>query len=272
MEGLDGEYTELTVLVLAQQENDSLLFCYSIFMDDIPQIYLFKYLAQLNGHKEMADRIGLIANAQDGQFLDSVANEGVRQMDTWLGGVQPSVRDKISKGLFDREREKAQLYPAVIANQTLVLMCATIDMYLQDAMRTILDTDKNAISALCDTSDISVHDVINNADTDTALHQIKNRISERFDFKGIDKKFNDLEKCGIKMDSLFNQKEINKKTMLEAYETRHNIVHKGAQPFKSSEDLQEYYANFIRFLSSFANRCKKDKNILDDLDVLVKAE
>lgn len=236
-------------------------------MDETPQIYWFKYLAQLNDHMEMADRIDSIVNAEDGQFIEAVAQHGMKQLEPLLKNTEPASRERFREALFNGQKQKARSYPSVIANQTLVLMCATIDLYLQDSMRAILNVDKSTVYTLSNEKDITVHEVISMSDGMESITHIKNKILNRFDHEGIRDKYKDLKRCELKIDEALARNGLNKETLFDAYDVRHSIVHKGSQPFKKSDELHEYHAFFMQFISSFAETCKKDKGILSDLDM-----
>jgi hypothetical protein len=254
---------------------------------DIPQLFPFKYQQQLQAHVEMAERIEHIANKSDNDFIRTITAEGVQRAEVLFealnsrAGLNAKLPDSSRAKIAAQEESKARAYPKIIANQTLVLMCTTLDVYLQSAMKTILDEDKSAIQALCKPKDITVERAIELAGDGRIIDKIKSKILDRFDFGGIEDKIKDLGDCRINMDKAFSLSKtftsLPKSTtsqegraiLLNAYKMRHNIVHKGALPIGKSSDLIGIQNYFNGFMFKFASLCMETKGISNDFYLLV---
>ncbi len=244
------------------------------------KIAVIRYSGELIEHFNMAERIEKATS--DDLFVSTVAQASITGFRAIFAKDTKRQSNQIwEDALVKIETEKARSYPKVIANQTLVLMCTTLDIYLQTSLEIILKSDPTSLHALCDDKDITVHEVIEFSGSDGAVTQIRSKILERFDYAGIRDKVRILRKCNIDMDKVLTggshwRKKYTSaegmKLLLDTYQNRHDIVHKGALPFASSTDLLRHYNYFNSFIFGFAEVCSRDKGIPSDLTNLSRSK
>jgi len=186
------------------------------------------------------------------KFHKSFVVEMLNKEEMWEPRVTAEERSKkVAKAKIDMEilyRKETDEYIPIITNQALVQACTILDAFLCDCMRAITNYRPEELRKLAVNGDITAIGAIDAKDDKEILKLIRDEVLKRFDFNGIRVKFKMFRKLKINIDWVFEIKLPRRFVacypdrfdfLINAYQMRHNIVHKDEMPLKNLNSLFE---------------------------------
>lgn len=185
-------------------------------------------------------------------------------------------RDKIE----EKNRRNIEEYLPILFNQALVMACAVLDIYLFDSLKVLTTKKPNILKGLAREEDIKISDLIDLADYKKIFSHIQNKVLNRFDFVGIEKKLEILGRLGINIKNALGLKTHNEKAqreyangyelLLDAYKKRNDIVHRDQLPLRSYADLSKISTYFDYFMSDLGFTAGRRFGILTDFELFIR--
>lgn len=186
---------------------------------------------------------------------------------------EKNIEDTINR-VDKKEAEEVDKFFVTQLNQTLVMLCTVFDTFLVDCFDVITYVKPEIIKSFTAEKDISVAEVIDAKTYDNVFNTIQGKVLERFDYSGIEKKFEYLKKAGLETKDLFILNNIMApkysdplRVILKAYKDRNDIVHRNQMKIYSYQEI-EYIANLMNHLimnwgiTKFKNKFKIDSDFI----------
>jgi len=170
-------------------------------------------------------------------------------------------------------------YSAILFSQSLVMACAIFDTYLVDCMKVIMAREPRTLEMLIRGKDIEYAIEKDARDLNILFRIIANRVLNRFEFAGINDKIRSLKKIGIDMERALEFKYQTEEAqnrhpnghsyLLSSYRKRHDIVHRGLLPLRTSAEVEKIQSFFFDLMINISEAIHKRFKIYADFHMIL---
>lgn len=212
----------------------------------------------LGGVKERGERLA----------ADDSVNDALRQMKDGLIGVASSL-DAQGKAKLEPEIEpmmallKQSIFGGLgaerlLLNLGLVLFCTQLEIFVKDLLDAVLRAEPRRFLDLYPEREVKAKEVVQANDYGTLMQRLRDKVIDEIDRQGTRQKFS--ETLGAKFGLLKEQElcfkfreqthsyiKWNIDNLVEIFDQRHSVVHRGARPITDVQDLSrvQVYFGFV---------------------------
>lgn len=161
---------------------------------------------------------------------------------------------KIKEKRESRNRKQVDNLLPILLNQSLVMLCAVFDTFLNDSFSVIINTKPLILKKLTSKKLLTASEIINLRDYQKIIKDLQRKALKQFEIVNIAEKFDHFEKLGLsrklvfKFDNHMDSKYPKARSfLLDIYKKRSDVVHRNILVLKNFEELS-YIAEFMEYL------------------------
>jgi hypothetical protein len=256
-------------------------------LDPIPTIRMLWFLGRI------ADIAVFVADMLD--VHGAAKSQIVRRM---MHGVRDSVRGHVTvekpeerdravefmtKLMETEAKKKTDQYVPWLLNQGLVMVCTTMDVYLEHVVEAIFRKRNELLYSAAEAKTVDLRRVVELGSVDAIVASIREKEVQRFGFMDIDKRFAYLERhLHLLTGDAFSWKNFEPEVarrfdgwdlarLTAIYRDRHSVVHRDETPIRDRSDfevIQDFMSKLILNISVIA---KAKHDVWWDLDRIIAA-
>ena len=168
--------------------------------------------------------------------------------------------DEIQNSMNSLAAQKVEDYLSTLRNLTVVLLCSSLEITLNEVLDTVLQTEPRILIGAAAEKSLTLGEIVDAGDYESIFTRIREKQVKLFGWKEIDEKISFLEKhAGVTSDDIFDWGECGEETqellkncdlaeLKRIFDKRHSIIHHGKRPFEDDSEVERILEFFQKLI------------------------